>query len=395
MKQTKTETQQILVSVCIVTKDKEGQLKRCLDSVLPITNEPWAELIVVDTGSSDRSVAVAKQHTDKVYEKKFVPWDFSKARNFSTSKAIGKKILIIDTDEQLDQNSIYILEDAICNPNQKMPTVFVTIRNFYNKNLTEYTEMLQPRLFTNDGKPIYTSDVHNKPRTLTPYFFSEQIVIKHYGYNFDGNKLLKDEKNDRSIPMLIADYKKDPKDIHILTHLIKGYACINEHDKVIKYGEKWMKFMRTVEYHEGWQAYLEVFLLLVNEYLMRKDFDNAERIRIEAEKYSNRLVPIYFMLASHYAIDKEDDETAAEYFKHGIAITKSEGSPYEILLTNNIKMQLPEAYHWLAIYHFKKGEYEKAGKYICEGIAMGGTALGKRWDIFNEAECAERLIKVK
>ncbi|MFA7218076.1 MAG: glycosyltransferase, partial [Dehalococcoidales bacterium] len=64
------------LSICMIAKNEEGNLQRCLDSLLPIINmkddktlEPLTELIVVDTGSTDRTVNVARKFTDKVYEK--------------------------------------------------------------------------------------------------------------------------------------------------------------------------------------------------------------------------------------------------------------------------------------------------------------------------------------
>ena len=94
------------LSICIICKNEEGNLQRCLDSFLPIiqmkndeTLEPLTELIIVDTGSTDRTVNIAKKFTDKVYIKEFTPWNFSEARNYGIKKATGDKILIIDADE--------------------------------------------------------------------------------------------------------------------------------------------------------------------------------------------------------------------------------------------------------------------------------------------------------
>ena len=83
-------------------------------------------------------------------------------------------------------------------------------------------------IFNNDKKPIYSCSIHNKPRTQTPYAFNVSIIIDHYGYKFENNEDLFKKKRDRSLPMLLAEYKKDPKDIHILTHLIKTLSISAE-----------------------------------------------------------------------------------------------------------------------------------------------------------------------
>ena len=70
-------------------------LGKCLDSV-----KGFDEIIIVDTGSEDDTVEIAKQYTDKVY---FFKWcdSFAKARNFAKQYATGDWILSIDADEVL------------------------------------------------------------------------------------------------------------------------------------------------------------------------------------------------------------------------------------------------------------------------------------------------------
>ena len=98
------------LSICMIVKDEESNLQRCLDSFLPIINmkddetlQPLVELIIVDTGSTDRTVNVAKKYTDKVFVKEFIPWNFSDARNYGIAKATGDWIMIVDADEELTQ----------------------------------------------------------------------------------------------------------------------------------------------------------------------------------------------------------------------------------------------------------------------------------------------------
>jgi tetratricopeptide (TPR) repeat protein len=82
------------VSLCMIVKDEEANLARCLASVKPIVDE----MIVVDTGSIDRTRDIAEFFGARVYDYKWSD-DFADARNFSLSKAIGKWILIMDADE--------------------------------------------------------------------------------------------------------------------------------------------------------------------------------------------------------------------------------------------------------------------------------------------------------
>lgn len=84
------------LSVCMIVKDEEELLPRCLDSVRGLADE----IIIVDTGSSDRTKEIATKYTNQVFD---YTWsnDFSAARNESIRHATGKWILIMDADEYL------------------------------------------------------------------------------------------------------------------------------------------------------------------------------------------------------------------------------------------------------------------------------------------------------
>ena len=374
------------LSICIIAKNEEANLKRCLDSFLPIIHEKWCELIIVDTGSTDRTIEVAKEYTDKVYKKKFIPWDFSKARNYGIKKATGDKIMIIDADEELDQKCLYPLEDIILNPNQKEPTVFIKLYNYYARDLKQYSEMMQPRIFVNDGDFCYKQAVHNKPILKAPYLFAPHIIFNHYGYVFEGEKgeKLFDNKMGRSLPMLEKEYKEHPDNLHNLTHLIKTYYVTKDFKNTIKYGKLWIKQMRKAKYNEGWSSFLEVFVNLTGAYLALDDIKNAEKIEREACHYSSRISPIYLMLGNYWT--GKDNEKAKEYFEIAINICNTKGSLYEGLLVNNVKIVIPEILNWLAIHYFEKKEFKKAGEMMNEGIRLNKGRLPLKWSIWEATE---------
>jgi len=92
----KTKDKKNTVSLCMIVKNEEQHLAKCFKSVRPIVDE----MIIVDTGSNDRTREIAKVFGAKVYDYKWDD-DFSEARNFSISKASGKWILIMDADEAI------------------------------------------------------------------------------------------------------------------------------------------------------------------------------------------------------------------------------------------------------------------------------------------------------
>ncbi len=82
------------ISLCMIVKDEELTLGRCLDCICDIVDE----IIVVDTGSTDSTKAIAAKYTDKIYDFEWID-DFAAARNFSFSKATMEYIMWLDADD--------------------------------------------------------------------------------------------------------------------------------------------------------------------------------------------------------------------------------------------------------------------------------------------------------
>ncbi len=83
------------ISACIIVKDEEEIIEDCLKSV-----QEADEILIADTGSTDKTLEIASKYTDKIYH---FPWNgsFAEARNFIASKATGDWILSIDADHEL------------------------------------------------------------------------------------------------------------------------------------------------------------------------------------------------------------------------------------------------------------------------------------------------------
>lgn len=85
------------LSLCMIVKNEEMNIARCLDSVANLVDE----IVIVDTGSTDRTIEIASEYTSKVYS---IPWkdDFSAARNESFSRASMDYCMWMDADDVLE-----------------------------------------------------------------------------------------------------------------------------------------------------------------------------------------------------------------------------------------------------------------------------------------------------
>ncbi|MBR6229288.1 MAG: LicD family protein, partial [Eubacterium sp.] len=83
-----------ILSVCIITKNESGKLRKCLEALKPC----GFEIVVVDTGSDDDTIEMASGYTDSIYEFEWIG-DFAKAKNFAVSKAKYDTVMVVDSDE--------------------------------------------------------------------------------------------------------------------------------------------------------------------------------------------------------------------------------------------------------------------------------------------------------
>ena len=96
------------VSVCMIARNEEKNIEKCLAALKPC----GFEIIVVDTGSTDRTKEIAARYTDKLYDFTWID-DFSAARNFSLKHASNDYVLILDCDEVIASLDTGLLSSLI------------------------------------------------------------------------------------------------------------------------------------------------------------------------------------------------------------------------------------------------------------------------------------------
>lgn len=162
------------ISLCMIVKNEESVIDRCLSSIYDLMDE----IIIVDTGSNDNTVQIAKKYTDKVYS---YEWNnnFSDARNYSISLATCEYIYCADADEVLDnenRNKFKLLKEALL---PEIEIVQMLYSGQYDNNTVyNYDEELRPKLFRRLRSFTFINPVHEILR-LDPVVFDSDIKIFH------------------------------------------------------------------------------------------------------------------------------------------------------------------------------------------------------------------------
>src|SRR3989338_181326 len=113
------------ISLCMITKNEEQFIEQCLNSAKELVDE----IIIIDTGSDDKTKEIAKRFTDKIYDFKWEN-DFSKARNFSLQKAAKEWVIILDADETISQTDHEKIRELVEKPENT--AYFLIQRNYTN-----------------------------------------------------------------------------------------------------------------------------------------------------------------------------------------------------------------------------------------------------------------------
>lgn len=216
------------ISVCMIVKNEERNLKRCLESIKNIVDE----IIVVDTGSEDKTFEVAKAYTDKVF---FYQWDndFSKARNKSLEYATKKWILILDADEEFSIEEGKKLK-SILKSNTDFEAFHLRLINYVN--CTNIGDSIVLRVFKNKPQYRFVGKIHEQiiksinTSSEGGKIGSTDIKIIHYGY--DPDKANIKEKQQRNLKIL-SSYKEEEKDGYFYYSLGNEYARIKQYDKAL------------------------------------------------------------------------------------------------------------------------------------------------------------------
>lgn len=176
----------VTISLCMIVKNEEKILARCLDSI----KELMDEIIIVDTGSTDATKEIAARYTDKIYDFTWIN-DFSAARNFSFSKATKEYIYAADADEVLDaenQVKLRALKEVM------LPEIEIVQMKYGNQlqhgTVYNFDEEYRPKLFKRQREFVWIEPVHETVR-LEPVVFDSDIVITHLPQNTHAKRDLK------------------------------------------------------------------------------------------------------------------------------------------------------------------------------------------------------------
>lgn len=182
------------ISACLIVKNEERVLEQCLSSI-----KDFDEIVILDTGSNDKTGDIAKKYTDKYYANEYT-WNdnFAEARNYALAKCTGDWVLSIDADEYLEDGGLEKIKKGIEFAESKgQKTV-----NCLMIATTTGEQFTFPRLFKKCPEVFWKGAVHNH---ISISENNTSNITIYYGYSPTHA-----EDPDRAFRILQKEVKRDP-----------------------------------------------------------------------------------------------------------------------------------------------------------------------------------------
>ncbi|HEX3794256.1 MAG TPA: glycosyltransferase [Acidimicrobiales bacterium] len=199
------------LSAALIVRDEERCMERCLRSIVDVVDE----IVVVDTGSIDNTVAIAESFGARVLH---YPWDgdFSAARNFGLDHVQGMWVLYIDADEYLRPISRETMANEL---GDATGHVSYRLRLRHRQGFTPYFEY---RIWRNRPDIRFSGVIHE---SITPAIFRvsqaegleiglADLLLEHDGYEGDQR-----HKHERNLPLLMEQIRNDPGRTYLWDHI--------------------------------------------------------------------------------------------------------------------------------------------------------------------------------
>ncbi len=373
------------LSLCMIVKNEEEFLEQCLNSVKDLVDE----IIIVDTGSTDNTIEIAKKFGVKVIEIKWED-DFSKARNVSLKNATKDWILVLDADEVIAKKDHERIKEMISG---NVEGYYLVQRTYTNdssianwkpvddyeekKDYSGFFETLLLRLFRNKDEIYYTMPVHESVKDSIAKYGGKTIVstlpIHHYGKV--RSKDFVDKKSEQYLK--IGEKKAGSGDVKALKELAIQQQVLGKYDEAI------VNFEKALAMQPNDSA---SYVNLGAVYFKKKEFTKAEDNFRKAIETNPNNPNAYYNLA--VIMEKKDIKKAIELYNKSLSLNPKNSSIYFnvsklFLMNKNIEKAIEmlekvldinpndlNALMNIAVLNSRLKNYDKAMKYFAKAKTL-------------------------
>ncbi len=289
------------ISAAVIVKNEEENLPRLLKSIVGKFNE----IVVLDTGSTDRTIEIAKEFGCKVYQKEWR--GFADARNDVVMKCRGEWVWHFDADFELEEREFEKFKKffPLIDRDLEVNAISIYVKNFSKEGVVG---AISYQAFIHRNRPDvrWIGNIHEK---LNVQSLQIPVYINHFGYQ---DAQIQKEKALRNLELIKKDLKlykdKDESEYFVkLFYLFQTYSALASFDKEYlddakKYENEFLYYLDRFENKSSF-FYLYAPYYYINLLLLQERYERAWGFLKEFEKSSDKLLPDILLLK--YKIQKK------------------------------------------------------------------------------------------
>lgn len=368
-----------------MVKNEEKYLERCLRGLIPILDALEAELIIVDTGSTDNTLEIARRYTQRVYEHVWTN-DFSEMRNTVLSYASGEWFLFVDGDEILEDAS-GLISFFKSGKHQKFNSAFIQMKNILSLDHEDFATSHVTRFFRKSEGFRFVGAIHEQPIFRGPMAQIKGELI-HYGYLRDDEALM-EYKFERNVKLLKEELEKDPKNLYYWFQLSQSFSMHGKHKEAVEPALKAYKLAKQRNFPDFRYTGEQLAIAYSRD---GQPYETEQLCHELLRLKDNNSIDAYYLLAgAQLGLGKLED-SASNYLKYLSLLEDFHAGRYKLgpsqnLLSINKKEHVQNA---LSNIYSRLGKYELAVHHgdLVKSPEIAQTTVGNLVGIFLKQENA-------
>jgi glycosyltransferase involved in cell wall biosynthesis len=242
------------ISLCMIVKNEEKVLRRCLESVTGFMDE----IVIIDTGSTDSTKEIAREYTAKIFDFEWTK-NFAEARNFAASKASGKWILSLDADEYVDRANVLEVINLMKRSSSKVDFYNTTVVHFIGSDAEETIKNSYPKIYRNIPQIKYHRPIHESLMKEGNDYIIRDSGLKVFHTGYLKQTLADKNKTVRNTELLLQELKLKGENPLDLFYLGNEYAAGSQYMDAINAYNKSLSMLS--DFNPSWVAICYVKLI--------------------------------------------------------------------------------------------------------------------------------------
>ncbi|MDR0999786.1 MAG: glycosyltransferase [Clostridiales bacterium] len=365
------------ISLCMIAKNEENYLGACLDSIKDAVDE----INIVDTGSTDNTIEIAKRYTDRIFH---FDWtgSFADARNFSFEQATKDYVMWLDADDTLSPEGAWKLKHVPALLSEEVKYIVMPYYYYFDAQGDPILISYRARLIRRDCGIRWEGYIHEYlPLINASGGCSLDIPVLHTRQDFKYSR----ERNFKLIQQRINDGEAVAKDYFYHGMMLMGIHAYEDGMKsLLKFDEL---IGDNIPVNFGY-----AYLLMYDYYLAQGMYKNAWNVLANHEQSFVGRADYYTMLGTYKRDIDKDTDAAIDYYERALKCPNTQKTPAFI----HAKVHRQYLYFMpligLGSCYLKKAEFTKALEYYIKALE-NNPANKDVYDMVRVIKEADKLKK--